>query len=132
MNRFYHLCWFCCFILAKLDEEIHQADLVYLDCSYYVSILLLSVFLHLRAISEGTSLLLVQDSGVMLNFKTFSFQLVTTGDRTGGQTGDIITANFTANITAIVVSPQYQVALYMRTRQVISKGKDGFLEVSIR
>ncbi len=61
----------------------------------------------------------------MLNFKTFSFQLVTTGDRTGGQTGDIITAN----ITAIVVSPQYQVALYMRTRQVISKGKDGFLEL---
>lgn len=117
MNRFYHLCWFCCFILAKLDEEIHQADLVYLDCSYYVSILLLFVFLHLRAISEGTSLLLVQDSGVMLNFKTFSFQLVTTGDRTG----DII--------TAIVVSPQYQVALYMRTRQVISKGKDGLLEL---
>lgn len=121
MNRFYHLCWFCCFILAKLDEEIHQADLVYLDCSYYVSILLLFVFLHLRAISEGTSLLLVQDSGVMLNFKTFSFQLVTTGDRTG----DIITAIF----TAIVVSPQYQVALYMRTRQVISKGKDGLLEL---
>ena len=46
MNRFYHLCWFCCFILAKLDEEIHQADLVYLDCSYYVSILLLFVFLQ--------------------------------------------------------------------------------------
>ena len=87
MNRFYHLCWFCCFILAKLDEEIHQADLVYLDCSYYVSILLLFVFLHLRAISEGTSLLLVQDSGVMLNFKTFSFQLVTTCDNWGQNWG---------------------------------------------
>ena len=46
MNRFYHLCWFCCFILAKLDEEIHHPDLSCLDCSYYVSILLLFVFLQ--------------------------------------------------------------------------------------
>ena len=46
MNRFYHLCWFCCLILAKLDEEIHELDLSCLDCSYYVSILLLFVLLQ--------------------------------------------------------------------------------------
>ena len=37
MNRFYHLCWFCCFILAKLDEEIHQAgvDIIVLLAHFF-------------------------------------------------------------------------------------------------
>jgi hypothetical protein len=37
--------------------------------------------------------------------------------------------HFTANITAIVVSPQYQVALLERTRQVIDKGTNGLLKL---
>ena len=37
MNRFYHLCWFCCFILAKLDEEIHQSgvDIIVLLAHFF-------------------------------------------------------------------------------------------------
>ena len=65
----------------------------------------------------------------MLNFKTFSFQLVTELGTNRGQTGDIVTAIFTANITAIVVSPQYQVAILSRVWQVISKSTDSLLEL---